>query len=61
MVVGLYDIDLLHAASAWPNLELMKVYNYFNQQGDSVILMKKKKKRMKDDIIRLSILKIIKI
>ena len=42
MVVGLYDIDLLHAASAWPNLELMKVYNYFNQNGDSVILMKKK-------------------
>lgn len=32
--IGLYDIDLLHTASSWPNLELMKVYNYFHEQGD---------------------------
>ena len=40
--IGLYDMDLLHSSKAWPNLELMKVYNYFHKQGDQIILMKKK-------------------
>lgn len=42
MVIGLYDIDLLHSPKSWPNLELMKVYNYFHKQGDQVILMNRK-------------------
>lgn len=40
--IGLYDLDLLHSPKSWPNLELMKVYNYFHKQGDQVILMNKK-------------------
>ena len=40
--IGLYDMDLLHSSKAWPNLELMKVYNYFHKQGDQVVLMGKK-------------------
>lgn len=41
MVVGLYDLDLRHSQMSWPNLELMKIFNYHNQNGDKVILMKK--------------------
>lgn len=42
MVLGLYDIDLLHNQSKFPNLELMKIYNYHQQHNDKVILMNQK-------------------
>lgn len=41
MVIGLYDLDLRHSQASWPNLELMKIFNYHNQNGDKVILMNK--------------------
>ena len=38
--IGLYDIDLWHAAKSNPNLELMKTYNYLYNQGHKVIMIK---------------------
>lgn len=38
----LYDIDFLHSNVFVPNLELMKVFNYYNQRGDIVRLAGKK-------------------
>jgi hypothetical protein len=29
MTIGLYDIDMWHRGKSAPNLELMKVYNYY--------------------------------
>lgn len=40
MTIALYDIDLWHRGKAMPNLELMKVYNYYYQKGDKVIMMR---------------------
>lgn len=42
MVIGLYDIDLFHNSSKFPNLELMKIYNYHLQHNDKVLLMNPK-------------------
>lgn len=39
MILGLYDIDLWHSARKFPNLELMKIYNYHYKNGDKVIMM----------------------
>lgn len=39
MTVGLYDIDFWHSAIKNPNLELMKVFNYYYSQGDVIIFM----------------------
>lgn len=38
--IGIYHIDLWHSAGAVPNLELIKVYNYFYRRGDQVIMAK---------------------
>ena len=40
MIIGLYDIDLWHRGRSYPNLELMKTYNYLYQNNHSVSLMK---------------------
>lgn len=40
MVIGLYDIDLWHGSRAYPNLELMQIYNYLYHRGDKVLLTK---------------------
>ena len=39
MIIGLYDIDFHHSSVHFPNLELMKIYNYHYQKGDKVIFM----------------------
>ena len=39
-VIGLYDIDMWHRGRSGPNLELMKVYNYYYQRNNRVIMMK---------------------
>ena len=39
MVVGLYDIDFFHGSNSYPNLELMKYFNYYYNKGDIVNLM----------------------
>ena len=39
MVLGLYDLDFHHSAVKFPNLELMKIYNYHYQKGDKVLFM----------------------
>ena len=39
MVLGLYDLDFQHSVTKFPNLELMKIYNYHYQKGDKVIFM----------------------
>lgn len=39
MVIGLYDIDLWHGIKKYPNLELMKVYNYCYQNSQKVLMM----------------------
>lgn len=38
--IGLYDIDLWHRGKSVPNLELMKIYNYYTQKDYSVKMMK---------------------
>ncbi len=49
MHIGLYDIDLHHGAIAFPNLELMKIYNYYYKQGIPVTMA-----RPRDDFGRFS-------
>lgn len=39
-VIGLYDIDMWHRGRSGPNLELMKTYNYYNNKGHKVIMMR---------------------
>lgn len=39
MILGLYDIDLWHSPRKFPNLELMKIYNYHSNINDKVIMM----------------------
>ena len=29
MTIGFYDIDLYHSPKTYPNLELMKIFNYY--------------------------------
>lgn len=38
-VIGLYDIDLWHYPQKYPNLELMKTYNYYYKQNIKVVMM----------------------
>ena len=38
--IGLYDIDLWHRGKSPPNLELMKVYNYYQQQNQVIRMMR---------------------
>ena len=38
--IGLYDIDLWHRGKSAPNLELMKIYNYYQQRNNLVRMMK---------------------
>ena len=40
MVIGLYDLDLWGVSRSTPNLDLMKIYNYYYQAGHKVIMMK---------------------
>lgn len=40
MNLGLYDIDLHHAPSSVPNLELMKIYNYYYKTNQPVTMMR---------------------
>lgn len=40
MVVGLYDIDLWHGSKAYPNLELMQIYQHLYDRGDKVLFLK---------------------
>lgn len=37
--IGLYHMDLWHSVKAVPNLELMKIYNYFIEKGDRVLMI----------------------
>lgn len=39
-MIGLYDIDLWHGKKPVPNLELMKIYNYYYKKGDRVVMLK---------------------
>ena len=38
--IGLYHMDLWHSVLAVPNLELLKVYGYFKNKGDQVVMTK---------------------
>lgn len=38
--IGLYDIDMWHRGKSAPNLELMKIYNYYHQKNQIVKMMK---------------------
>lgn len=38
--IGLYHMDLWHSSLAVPNLELIKVYAYFKNKGDQVVMIK---------------------
>lgn len=40
MVLGLYDIDLWHSKKSYPNLELMKVFNYYYSKNCQVKFMR---------------------
>lgn len=40
MTIGLYDIDFFHGSKFAPNLELMKIYNYYLNQGHQVIFLR---------------------
>lgn len=40
MVIGLYDVDLWHSKTSYPNLELMQTYRYLHDIGHRVIMMK---------------------
>lgn len=42
MTIGFYDIDLYHSPKTYPNLELMKIFNYYYQQGHKTIMMNPK-------------------
>lgn len=39
MIIGLYDIDLWHSPKKYPNLELMKIYNYCEINGQKAVMM----------------------
>ena len=39
--ICLYDVDLLHSSKFTPNLELMKVFNYYYSRGDIINLATK--------------------
>lgn len=41
-VIGLYDIDLWDRTKFYPNLELMKIYNYYYSKNNIVVMMKPK-------------------
>lgn len=38
--IGVYHMDLWHSQKAVPNLELIKVYSYFLQKGDQIVMMR---------------------
>ena len=38
--IGLYDLDMWHCSKRFPNLELMKVYNYHYNKGDKVLMVR---------------------
>lgn len=40
MTIGLYDIDFFHGTGFAPNLELMKIYNYYLNQGHQVLFLR---------------------
>lgn len=40
--IGLYDIDLWHRGRSYPNLELMKTFNYLQSINENVIFMRPK-------------------
>ena len=43
MNIGLYDMDLFHFISGknkYPNLELMKTFNYYYSKGHKIKLMR---------------------
>ena len=40
MTVGLYDLDLWHSRDSYPNLELMKIYNFLYNKNEKVVMMK---------------------
>lgn len=42
MTIGFYDIDLHHSPKTYPNLELMKIFNYYYQQGHKTVMMEPK-------------------
>lgn len=42
MTVGLYDLDYWHSPQSFPNLELMKVFNYYYSKGDIVTFISPK-------------------
>ena len=39
-IYGLYDLDLWHCPKHYPNLELMKIYNYHYSKGDKVLMVR---------------------
>lgn len=40
MILGLYDLDFWHGHMHFPNLELMKIYNYHIKNNDKVLFIK---------------------
>lgn len=42
MNIGIYHIELWHLGAAVPNLELMKIYNYYYQKGHKITMIKPK-------------------
>lgn len=40
MTIGLYDIDFFHGSKFAPNLELMKTYNYYLNQGHQILFLR---------------------
>ena len=47
MIIGLYDIDMWNTGKSMPNLELMKVYNYYYKKNHRVLMMKPKEDELK--------------
>ena len=38
-VIGLYDLNLWHSTRKFPNLELMKIFNYYYKNNAKVVMM----------------------
>lgn len=39
-MIGIYDLDLWHGYKPMPNLELMQIYHYYYDMGETVMLLK---------------------
>lgn len=49
--IGLYDIDFFHSSRKIPNLELMKIFSYFYNKGDIVVMVNPKESLLRFSMV----------